>query len=440
MEIRSQRGSVAVVVAFSMIALLMMFAFVLNTGYLYGEKNKYQNGVEAAAMAGAVSLCDLDPVAVAWEIARENGLPMEAVEAQVGFYDEKDLYGNFSVYKDFVAEDEAEYPEEEYNNAVMVRVNKDVDTLMGGFVGKDEVTVKAAAVAYLVRYGMLALGEEDGDVATELNWTDGYPEFQDMGIIHANNDINFVKPPTISGNTRVSASGEISNCPEGISGVEPVDGIRPIDWEALRADAEANGRVITTGDFPASSGDKHATFDSDRNYYCTINILHHQFRFGLHDGDHGGATYYFSNEGAPEGATMVLSKPRTGTDIHATNFTVASDLPICFRPTPDKPGTIHMGGENQDSAFIYCRNNIDGGGFFNSLTCNYFEGVFFRTEKNFCIRVASTFATHKLRVIADHKITIQGHNQQRSVILNGLFGPPCPPVIVKLGRLAATAR
>ncbi len=49
----SQSGSVAVVVALSMIVLLTMFAFVIDTGYLYGEKNKYQNGVEAAAMAGS---------------------------------------------------------------------------------------------------------------------------------------------------------------------------------------------------------------------------------------------------------------------------------------------------------------------------------------------------------------------------------------------------
>jgi len=37
----SQSGSVAVVVALSMIVLLTMFAFVIDTGYLYGEKNKF---------------------------------------------------------------------------------------------------------------------------------------------------------------------------------------------------------------------------------------------------------------------------------------------------------------------------------------------------------------------------------------------------------------
>ena len=42
--------------------------------YLYGEKNKCQNGVEAAPLAGAVSLCDGDPEGVARQVAIDNGL------------------------------------------------------------------------------------------------------------------------------------------------------------------------------------------------------------------------------------------------------------------------------------------------------------------------------------------------------------------------------
>ena len=155
----SQSGSVAVVVALSMIVLLTMFAFVIDAGYLYGEKNKFQNGVEAAAMAGAVSLCDGDPEGVARQVAIDNGLPADSITVKVGFYDEKDLYNDFLVYKDFVAEDENgagdDYPADEFNNAVMVRLNATKETLMGGFVGKDEVEVGAAAVAYLKRYSML---------------------------------------------------------------------------------------------------------------------------------------------------------------------------------------------------------------------------------------------------------------------------------------------
>ena len=51
----SQAGSVPVV-ALSMIVLLTMFAFVIDAGYLYGEKNQYQNGVECGYGRGCESL------------------------------------------------------------------------------------------------------------------------------------------------------------------------------------------------------------------------------------------------------------------------------------------------------------------------------------------------------------------------------------------------
>ena len=88
----SQSGSMIIVVALSMVVLLTVTAFVIDTGYLYGEKNKFQNGVEAAAMAGAVSLCGGDPEGVARMIAIDNGLPAGSLVVKAGFYDEKDLY------------------------------------------------------------------------------------------------------------------------------------------------------------------------------------------------------------------------------------------------------------------------------------------------------------------------------------------------------------
>ncbi len=432
----NESGNVAVIVALFLTVLLGMLAVVVDGGYLYSEKNRFQNGVDAAAMAGAINLCKDDPEETAREIARENNIPYdeESLEVQLGFYDEKNEYEDFSDYEDFVAEGDFDYPEEQYNNAVMVRLNRDIETLVAGFAGKDKVPVEAATVAYRIRYGMLSLGDEGDDkVATELRWEDGYPQFENMGIIHANNDINFIDPPTISGNTYVMASGSIYNCSEGITGARSVENIRPIDWEKLRADAEENGRVITISDFPGSGSG--AIYDSKGNSYTTFpgNSLY----FGLRDGNHGDAVYYFSDESAPEGASIILTKIPVDTDVHAGNFTIASDLTLCFRPPIASHGTIYMGGEGQDTVFIYGRNNIDGGGMFNSLTRTCFDGVVFRTEGNFTVRVSSTFTTHFLRVIAKHKITIQGHfGQPRSAAFNGLFGPPCGPAIVKLGRLA----
>jgi len=57
-----------------------------------------------------------------------------------------------------------------------------------------------------------------------------------MGMIHANNEINFIKPPVLTGSNRVAAVNSISNCPEEVSGTEDVN-IPPVDWEWLQAEA-----------------------------------------------------------------------------------------------------------------------------------------------------------------------------------------------------------
>ncbi|RLB04025.1 MAG: hypothetical protein DRG83_05720, partial [Deltaproteobacteria bacterium] len=69
----SSSGSMAIVVAFGLVTLCSFLAFLLNTGLLYGNRNLYQNAAEAAAMAGAIRLCDEDTIDVARQIAIENG-------------------------------------------------------------------------------------------------------------------------------------------------------------------------------------------------------------------------------------------------------------------------------------------------------------------------------------------------------------------------------
>ena len=126
----NNKGNIAIIVAISLTVLIGFLALVVDGGNLYATKNKWQNGVDAAALAGAIHLCD-NPEGVARKIAQGNGLPSTAGEGltvHVGYYDEADQYGDFSVYKDFVAEGDADYPAEEYNNAVMVSLNADVST------------------------------------------------------------------------------------------------------------------------------------------------------------------------------------------------------------------------------------------------------------------------------------------------------------------------
>jgi len=119
---KSQRGSIAIMAAIFMTVFIAVLAFMVNAGYLYGEKNRYQNAAEAAAMAGAARLCDEDAIEVATQIAMENGAPQGSVTGTLGFYDVES--------EQFYPEGSDEYPDGEYNNAVMVRIQRTENTIL----------------------------------------------------------------------------------------------------------------------------------------------------------------------------------------------------------------------------------------------------------------------------------------------------------------------
>ncbi len=56
---RRQQGAVAVIVAFSVVALVLMLGLVLDLGHLYVAKNELQNAADACALSGARELNDL---------------------------------------------------------------------------------------------------------------------------------------------------------------------------------------------------------------------------------------------------------------------------------------------------------------------------------------------------------------------------------------------
>ena len=65
----NQNGSIAVSVAFILTLLLGVMAFSIDTGYLFLNKHRYQNALEAAALAGATDLCGDDLEATVRSIA-----------------------------------------------------------------------------------------------------------------------------------------------------------------------------------------------------------------------------------------------------------------------------------------------------------------------------------------------------------------------------------
>jgi Flp pilus assembly protein TadG len=56
---RRQRGAIAVVVAFSLVALVLMLGLVLDIGHLYVTKSELQNAADACALSAAAELNDL---------------------------------------------------------------------------------------------------------------------------------------------------------------------------------------------------------------------------------------------------------------------------------------------------------------------------------------------------------------------------------------------
>jgi len=439
---KNNRGNIAIIVAISLTVLIGMLAIVIDGGWLYASKNKYQNGVEAAAMAGAVSLCDGDPDDSARLIAQENGLPFDesSLEVQIGFYDEKDIYENFPVYKDFVAEGEAWYPEEEFNNAVMVKLNATEETLMGGFVGKDEVTVEAAAVAYLKRYGLLSLGQEEGDgIEFCGRVSTGTYNLLKKGDIHANGDIKFTSANsdsfegTIEETVRVTSGGSITGIDFGVSGADAVN-IKPISLYVDELKAKADF-IYTEDDFPEPLAPRISR-DGNEFRHGGGTVIGEHFDFIPHEGNHDGAIYYFdfSEESSCLDFRMVHTTFSSSDRI--TNLTIASNASIVSDSTSGEVPDKFMGGGGYTFQFI-SKKDIGWGGPFpygnESRGAGQCDGVLLMAVGN--VFLDGGYGRNQIvRMIAGKSIglgTINGITRN----FNFNTPSPCPPVFVKLGKL-----
>lgn len=438
MILSDEQGSVAIVTAVSLFALVAVLAFTVNSGHLYVEKNRYQNAAEEAAMAGALELCG-DPVETALRVLRQTLFGGEWPEgeapeewAEVGHYD-KDS-GEFR-HVDELGEDE-------FENAVRVTLSVKEQSLVPIFGGEGDMTVTASAIAFKEPYGLLAGGEpdDDPDIETRERFPAGYPVFQDMGRMHANGDMRFTGSPDFAGDTVATASGEVVNLPSGIEGAETVRDVRPVDWSALRAKAETSGRVFRMSDFPKRdtgipADQNYLEYDGNRCY--AVKADGKGFALGLREGDHSGAVYYISAEGPLEHPVEEYSISITGISeeygSQITGFVVASELPLTF----DNPMVRHtLGGPGEQMAYIYCRQAI--GGSVPTLANFLHEGVIYRTEKTFTARVPAFYsakqATYRMRIIADRAILLYGQKsvQSAETTLDGRFGPPCGPGILYL--------
>jgi len=424
-----ERGSVVIIVSFCIVLFITILAFIVNVGYLSATKNIYENAAEAAAMAGVARLCDGDAIEVAKQIAKENGAPQGSVTVTLGFYDEE----NEKFYP------EGSIPEGEYKNAVKVSIQSTENTILGGFLGKEQTQVRGVAVAYLVMYGMLA---GDGIVVGENSWGhrfySGQPEFKN-GDIHANGDINFRNnAPGIDEDTvRVTAHGTVTGYDLGISNADIVK-LPPIDEHLDRLREKAT-KILSESDFPFTNDPTDLELGEDGNYYGYKGSTYY---FAPHPGDHGGAIYYF--EFSDENSKLALAN-NFGNDARVTNLIIATNRSV-YRRRVSWDTKHQLWGGDGHTVLIVAKGDINFGnpGYIYTDSFWDFEGTIFWAGNNIYYRVGG--GAHNVtpqgeqrilvRMIAGKNISVtKNFIPWPSVQFDFKFGPPCPPCIIKLGRL-----
>lgn len=384
----NERGSVAVVTAVSLLVLVGVLAFTLNTGYLYTEKNRFQVAVEAAAMAGAVALCQPDPEEIARQVLVGNltadstgaaELPDEyRTDVAVGYYDADRVYDFSTIssygFKSFV--EAASMPEGLLENAVLVRLIVTEKVLIQGFSSDDSVRVAAAAVAYASDYDMLSLSEED-PIVIDTDFA-GFPEYRDMKV-HSNQDITCAQQQPQFTDVRLTASEALNNC-TGREG-RPVVELRPIDWDEYRAGAT----VLTHDHFAGGTLNEPLAIGENRGYLgggSQSSMTFNNPILELREGNHGGVVYYYSAENDPDDERTLFLNQFSDRDLYSmTGFTVVSEIPVAFtQVSTGSTGGGRFGGADENLVRVVSAGAISA---IFALKEFSFEGVYFRTEKEF---------------------------------------------------------
>lgn len=461
---RAEKGNIAIIVVVSLTVLIGMLALVVDGGHLYASKNKWQNGVEAAALAGALHLCDDDYEAISRQIALENGLPAtveEGLTISRGFYDENDLYDDFTIYKEFVAENGDDFPEGEYCNAMMVFLEADVSTFLAGLFGMEQVQIKASAVAYLKSIGMAALNDDSviriGPQTTLQNgdvYSNGDIKFPDADYVRSGwLPKTYTKPEFI--NTNLYAQGQVLECPayagsiglriywdsgtesamdNAFSGSPRLTTIEPCDddyIESLRATADVVYEIsdaATDNVFWARNADSTVFafdltgerdsrevifFDAEGN-----DVLISEGQYCLGCGG-GGCVYY---DGHP-------SEVPNGERIYNVTFITNGDI---MMDKSTYQNTQIWGEEGDQQAVIITSGNIQ-------VTGNEMEGIVYRCGGFFGTHPDSdNSGEDKARIIADGDIRLYCYRKSTDCSIEDTytrrwigttdfkFGPPCP--------------
>lgn len=406
---RSQQGSFAVLFALTLMFILTLFAWVLDTGFFFKEKNRYQACVEAAAMAAVHNVCflgsrqELEDLVMDVVAGSNLSLTQEEVKIETGYYDAFEEYESFSAYNNFIAQGTLGYPMDETWNAVMVSIEKDLGSLTGFQEAK---RVGAAAVAYLPRVSLVA---RDRDLIFKYR---GESKFY-SGNLAAGGKIKLMTA-TVDDSVETSVSGTL---PE-----QKVidDHLKSVDTLIQQLQRKAD-RVYTLSD-----QNKDAFYHFDGKNRCLFDFTY----------DHAGHEIVFID--VPEDHIIYLNPfPE---NVHS-DFKTVSHGPsgnAMANLTIVAPGDVSineygtavlMGNQEFGQLSIITRGdislwteakNIQGVNFI----CNNFTMYFDDTGPPF-------YRDKYMRVVSNLDILFQpGPRRDEPSDFHLSFGPPCPPIAV----------
>lgn len=395
--------------ALTIMFVLTLMAWVLDTGFFLKEKNRYQNCAETAAMAAVNNVCftgSMDELEnLVMDVVRGSNLDLDEDEVLVetGYYDAFDEYEPFGEYKDFIARHADGYPEDETWNAVMVTIDKDVDSLTGFHKRHG---VKGAAVAFLPRVSMVS---QNGEIL--YRWATG------GNFISFNNGNVYGQKNIILRDVKLADTVETATGNSGVLPESPLIKNHLYSLETLiRKLKRRADKIYTMADLGKDAFYSVESSDSNNNYYFDFTYDHdsHEIIFiDIPEQDSLGKTnevYIDPFNHSPEGGSI-------------KNLTIVTNCNITMS---EHDAPLQLGDGEFGQLNIICGATID----FRTLgkKIQGINVVSHKFQMKFKQRNLERFKDKYMRIITESDIVFENNVRREESNFFFKFGPPCPPI------------
>jgi hypothetical protein len=432
--IRHEEGSVLIVVAAVLVALVGAVLLVAELGMRLETRARLARASDAAALAAAASLCDRDAARVARAVAAENAVGLGALDVAVEL-GAVDAAGDFGP---------AETP-----SAVRVRASATAPSL--GVPAP--APARAVATAALRRFGLVSLDPE-GEIRL-FGFAELGAGFAN-GEIHANGDIRAGGAPAFA-TAALSAGGAIRPggtdvfdpwgggaplaVPRSSTGVAPLP-VRPVD-DALLGELRSRATAVYGPESPHDAILYAVDSATVPRFPATLpaEVFGATFFFDLTDVSALGerpVIFFDAPETIGGERTLAALHPRNPSLGHdfpndpsgaSRGFVFVSTVPVLITAGTLGPGAPldPFGGEGAGQVTVY--GAIDVWIFSAAIA---FEGAVIRAGRDIDLSAFSNVPrpTQRLRLVADRDIQLV----DPTAVYDLGAGPPCPPAVAHAVR------